>query len=218
MSVGYEYRNDYSENYNDLLDFLEDIQPIKEERKELLNHLSTILYGNITELLTILIGKNRSGISKLMELLQLVFGDYSCAILPQLFTRSIPNLNKSNPILLHLLKKRLVITYEPEKKEILNSEFIKIITEKRNISVKKFNSKEIINFYPNFMIILICNYMPKIDNIDNIKIKEIQFKTEFVENPIKDNQKKINNNINLNFDKWKTDFMLLLINTYKENI
>ncbi len=47
-------------------------------------------------------------------------------------------------------------------------------------------------------------------------MRTINFGTEFVENPTKGHQKKINTNINKNFDSWKMDFMLLLIEYYKK--
>jgi hypothetical protein len=46
----------------------------------------------------------------------------------------------------------------------------------------------------------------------------INFPTEFVDNPINENQKKINVKIDKNFDFWKLDFMLLLIEKYKKYI
>jgi phage/plasmid-associated DNA primase len=66
---------------------------------------------------------------------------------------------------------------------------------------------------------LICNDIPDCDDIDNAfskRLRCINFSTEFVNEPIKENQKKINVNINKNFDYWKLDFMLLLIEKYKK--
>jgi phage/plasmid-associated DNA primase len=54
------------------------------------------------------------------------------------------------------------------------------------------------------------------DNAFSNRLRTIHFNTEFVENPIKENQKKINTKINNNFNKWKSDFMLLLLEKYKE--
>ena len=75
-----------------------------------------------------------------------------------------------------------------------------------------------VEFYANFITLLICNDIPDCDNIDNAfskRLRCLNFPTEFVNEPIKENQKKIDININKNFDFWKLDFMLLLIDYYK---
>jgi phage/plasmid-associated DNA primase len=64
MSAKYDYIETYSENYNELIEFLNDIQPIQEDRDYMLMYLSTSLYGNTLELFTILTGVGRNGKSK----------------------------------------------------------------------------------------------------------------------------------------------------------
>ena len=76
-----------------------------------------------------------------------------------------------------------------------------------------------IEFTGNFITLLICNDIPECDDIDNAfskRLRCINFPTEFVSDPNKENQKKIDVNINQNFDYWKLDFMLLLIEYYKK--
>jgi phage/plasmid-associated DNA primase len=78
-----------------------------------------------------------------------------------------------------------------------------------------------IEFTARFETLLICNDIPDCDDIDNAfskRLRCINFPTEFVLDPKKENQKKINTDINENFDYWKLDFMLLLIDYYKEYI
>ena len=75
-----------------------------------------------------------------------------------------------------------------------------------------------IDFTANFITLLICNDIPDCDDIDNAfskRLRRLNFNTEFVNEPKNENQKKINVNINKNFDDWKLDFMLLLIEYYK---
>jgi phage/plasmid-associated DNA primase len=77
----------------------------------------------------------------------------------------------------------------------------------------------IIEFSPKFITLLICNDIPEIDETDNVfsnRLRTIHFKTEFVENPMIENQKKIDTKINNNFYKWKSNLMLLLLEKYKE--
>jgi len=63
-----------------------------------------------------------------------------------------------------------------------------------------------IDFTANFITLLICNDIPDCDDIDNAfskRLRCLNFPTEFVNEPNKGNQKKIDVNINKNFDYWK---------------
>jgi P4 family phage/plasmid primase-like protien len=219
MSVGYNYSEQHTEKYNELLQFLQDIQPNKEERDYMLTYFSIGLIGNLLELFTILTGCGRNGKSKLVELLKFTFGDYFGAVQSQLFTRPRPDANSPDPGLLSLMKKKIVIASEPEKNSRLNSGFIKFITGRDSTTLRNCHSNDMIDFTANFITLLICNDIPDCDDIDNAfskRLRCINFPTEFVVEPKKENQKIINVNINKNFDYWKLDFMLLLIEHYKK--
>ena len=219
LSVGYNYQEQHTEKYNDLLEFLQDIQPNKEEREYMLTYLSIGLIGNQLELFTILTGCGRNGKSKLIELLKFTLGEYLGSVQSQLFTRPRPDANSPDPGLLSLMKKRIVIASEPEKNSKLNSGFIKFITGRDSTTLRNCHSNDMIDFTAKFITLLICNDIPDCDDIDNAfskRLRCVNFPTEFVNEPKKDNQKKINVNINKNFDFWKLDFMLLLIEYYKK--
>jgi P4 family phage/plasmid primase-like protien len=219
LSVGYDYSDKHTEKYNDLLKFLEDIQPNKEEREYMITYLSTGLIGNLLELFTIFTGSGRNGKSKLVDLIELTFGEYWGTVSSSLFTRKRPDANSPDPGLLSLSTKRIITTSEPEKRENLNSGFIKFLTGKDSTTLRNCHSNEIIKFKPKFITIFICNDIPECDEIDKAfskRLRCINFPTEFVIEPIGENQKKIDVNINKNFEHWKLDFMLLLIEYYKK--
>ena len=161
------------------------------------------------------------GKSKIVELLKYTFGEYFGSVQSQLFTRPRPDANSPDPGLLSLMKKKLVIASEPEKNNKLNSGFIKFITGRDSTTLRNCHSNDMIEFTANFITLLICNDIPDCDDIDNAfskRLRCINFPTEFVTEPKKENQKKIDVNINKNFDFWKLDFMLLLIEKYKKYI
>jgi P4 family phage/plasmid primase-like protien len=219
MSVGYEYNDEHTQKYNELIQFLNEIQPNKEELDYMLTYLSIGLVGNQLELFTILTGSGRNGKSKLIELLNKTFGEYFGSVQSQLFTRPRPDANSPDPGLLNLIKKRIVIASEPEKNSKLNSGFIKFLTGRDSTTLRNCHSNDMIEFSAKFETLLICNDIPDCDDIDNAfskRLRCINFPTEFVNEPKKENQKKINVNINENFDYWKLDFMLLLIDYYKK--
>jgi P4 family phage/plasmid primase-like protien len=219
LSVGYDYKDNHTNKYNELLQFLEDIQPNKEERDYMITYLSIGLIGNLLELFTIFTGCGRNGKSKIIDLIEATFGDYWGTVSSSMFTRKRPDANSPDPGLLSLAKKRIITSSEPEKKEYLNSGFIKFLTGRDTTSLRTCHSNEIIKFKPKFITIFICNDIPECDDIDKAfskRLRCVNFPTEFVNEPIKENQKKINVNINKNFDYWKLDFMLLLIEYYKK--
>jgi len=219
MTVGYNYSPNHTEKYPELLTFLQDIQPNKQELDYMLTYLSIGLVGNLLELFTILTGCGRNGKSKLIELLKATFGDYFGSVQSQLFTRPRPDANSPDPGLLNLFRKRIVIASEPEKNSKLNSGFIKFITGRDSTTLRNCHSNDMIDFTANFITLLICNDIPDCDDIDNAfskRLRCIHYPTEFVSEPTKDNQKKIDVNINKNFDLWKFDFILLLIEYYKK--
>jgi phage/plasmid-associated DNA primase len=146
-------------------------------------------------------------------------GDYFGSVQSQMFTRPRPDANSPDPGLLSLMKKRIVIASEPEKNSKLNSGFIKFITGRDSTTLRNCHSNDMIDFTANFITLLICNDIPDCDDIDNAftkRLRCVNFPTEFVSEPQKPNQKKIDVNINKNFDIWKNDFMLLLIEHYKK--
>jgi P4 family phage/plasmid primase-like protien len=219
MTTGYEYNDKYTNKYKDLLKFLEDIQPNKGEMDYMLTYLSIGLFGNELELFTILTGNGRNGKSKLIELLKATFGEYFGSVQSQLFTRPRPDANSPDPGLLSLAKKRVVISSEPEKNSKLNSGFIKFITGRDSTTLRNCHSNDMIDFTAKFITLFVCNDIPECDEIDNAfskRLRCINFPTEFVDKPTKENQKKIDVNINNNFEYWRNDFMLLLIGYYKK--
>jgi putative DNA primase/helicase len=148
-------------------------------------------------------------------------GEYFGSVQSQLFTRPRPDANSPDPGLLSLMNKKVVIASEPEKNAKLNSGFIKFITGRDSTTLRNCHSNNMIDFSAKFITLLICNDIPDCDDIDNAfskRLRCINFPTEFVNEPIKENQKKIDVNINKNFEHWKLDFMLLLIEKYKKYI
>lgn len=221
MSVGYNYNSNYSEKYEELLKFLEDIQPNKNIRDYLMHHVSHALYGNTSELFTILTGNGRNGKSKFINLLNHTFGDYSGTVGPELFTRPPPDHRSPDPGLLNLVKKKIVIGSEPGKNEKLNSAFIKFITGRDQKELRNCHSNSMVNFKANFVTFLNCNDIPETDDIDEAfskRLRCVKFPTEFCNNPIKEDQKLCNEKINEKFDDWKVDFMIFLINLYKNYV
>ena len=222
MSVNYDFPKEYSENKENLINFLEEILPIDEDREYFLKYLSTALIGlNECELFTILTGSGRNGKSKLIELIGLTFGDYFGNPKCKLLTGSRPDENSPEPGLLSLRKKKIIICVEPEKGDKLNSGFLKFITGNDKQNLRECHKNEMISFKANFATMMVCNDIPGCDDIDNALIKRlrcINFPTEFVKHPKESHQKKINVKLQENLINWKEDFILLLLEYYQKYI
>ena len=217
MSVGYDYIDKHTEQFKLLNIFLCDIQPVEEERNYILTYFSICLVGNLLELFTILSGIGRNGKTKFVELVKMTFGDYFGAVESQMFTRPRPSASSPDPGLLNLMKKKIIVASEPEKNSKLNSGFIKFITGRDTTTLRNCHQNEMIDFKANFVTFLLCNVIPDVDDMDNAfskRLRSINFPTEFVDNPSKENEKKINAEVNDQFQYWKQDFMLLLISYY----
>lgn len=180
--------------------------------------MSTGLIGlNKCELFTVLTGVGRNGKSKLIQLIKYAFGDYFGDAKCKLLTGSRPDENSPEPGLLALKNKRIVICSEPEKKDKLNTGFIKFITGNDYTNLRECHKNDMVSFKANFITLLVCNKIPDCDEIDNAfakRLRCINFPTEFVKNPTKENQKLINENLQDNLEKWKSDFMYLIIQYY----
>lgn len=219
LSVDYNYIHKHSKKYGELFHFLEDIQPNKEEREFLLTYLSHALYENMMEWFTILTGAGRNGKSKLIELIKKTFGNYYGSVKSQMFTRQQPDASSPDPGLLNLQHKKIVIASEPEKRAKLNSGFIKFITGRDSTQLRECHKNEMRDFEPTFITLFVCNDIPETDEIDTAfskRLRCINFPTEFCDNPVNENQKQIDTNINEKFDEWRADFMLLLIECFRK--
>jgi len=227
MSVEYDYIDEKSEEYNKeiesrLLKFLEEIQPNKSQREYLLTYLSTCIIGlNLLQHFVIFLGEGRNGKGVITTLLSKTFGEYFSSFKSKLLTKPSTDANLADPMILDLRKRRVCIGSEPENNEKINTGFTKLLTGRDKIKTRYNHGNEMIEFEVNFKIILLCNKVPEADHDDKAyrrRLKCIEFPTTFVDNPINENEKKIN--YNLNIDEFKQYFILILIkyfNNYEEN-
>ena len=211
MSVGYNYTSQYSENKNDLLDFLNGILPDPIVKDYFLTYLSTALIGGDDhKLFTILIGKGKNGKKQLMQLIKLTFGDYFCGMeLSEL---------KSKEDLYKLHKKRIVIFNKNDGNT--DKQFIKYFVENKELELNNDNK---IKFTTRFIPFLMTNNINGINTINSCitnKLRYIHFPSEFVDDPKFLNQKqKVDEKIlNDKFKLWTGDFMLLLLEYYQSYI
>lgn len=222
MSVGYDYIENYTNHKDDLFTFLEDIQPIELERDYLLKYTSTGLSGeNNEEIAIFLSGKTRNGKTKYKDLVAHTLGEYFVTFASNLLTMPRPAPNCPQPELLAFRNKRFALGSEPEVVNgKINTSFFKFFTGNEMIPCRNLYDKKIIEFEPTHKIGILCNNIPVMDDNNDEAVWErtrcIEFPIKFVDNPTKENERKINRNLKQVLPLWKQDFMLLLIEKYKE--
>lgn len=191
-SVGYDYKANHSNSYNELLQFLEDILPNENEREFMLTYLSIALCENILKWITSFVGTGNNGKSALLQLIRTTFGDYYGVVPDQLSALSE---------LTHMQNKKLITSHDFNFGDKLNTNFIKFVTEQK------------------FVTLLETNAVLDLDQFDPLvsaRLRCIVFSTVFCNNPVRPNEKKSNANICDKFDEWKADFMLLLLEHNKK--
>jgi P4 family phage/plasmid primase-like protien len=220
MTTGYDYISTHSEHKIELDKFLEDIQPNETERNYMITYFSLSLIGiNTQEIFNVMTGVGRNGKSKFAELLNLTFGNYFETISASLLTKEQPSANAPRPELLLLKNKRLVVASEPENNQKMNASFVKLLTGNDPVTARNLYDNDIITFIPKFNLTLLCNDIPAFDKNDEAiwdRARCIEFPIKFTNNPQGKNQKQIDYKLKEKLVNWNQDFMLMLIDKYKE--
>ena len=180
------------------------------------------LFSNKYESLYIHSGMGGNGKGLLSSMLIKGLGDYIyCA--DNTFLTSIFKSGLANPTLAKCKGIRYLLVSEPDNgtDEVkFNIDFIKMLTGGDIITTRDLY-KSNISYKPQFTPFVQCNKKPKLSKLDNgvkRRLKIINFPFNFVENPVKPNERLINNTLKdkLNNDFYK-ELILLLIDIASEH-
>jgi P4 family phage/plasmid primase-like protien len=174
-------------NYNrykqDLLTFIKQIIPIDEVRNYSMRWLSKCLSGeNRDEGFYIWTGSGGNGKSKLIELMQMVLGEYACGLPVSLITSKRASSNSATPEMERTKGVRLVVMQEPEADENINIGLMKELTGNDKIIARGLY-KEPVEFNPQFKMLLMCNDLPSIPSNDDgtwRRLQVVDFISKFV--------------------------------------
>jgi len=195
--------------------FFNDILPI-EEREYLLTILSTCLTGNILQNVFVLEGRGGNGKSVLAKLVHDTFGTYSYQPKSQIATRKSENANEANSALAKFRDKRVIMISEPNEKEQLQTDKLKMWTGGEPISCRNLHQNET-EFQPRFKLFILCNDKPKLSTNDGgikRRLKVIRFPYQFTD-PNKANYKQGDPEISEKLGECKREFVELLLEYYK---
>ena len=223
FSTGYNYNMDYNENHPDIV-YLENIikliQPNESVRIFMLAHIASFLKGgNRDQKIVFWIGPGgANGKSTIQNLISNAFGRYYKYIENTIVTKERGNSNEASPDILELKGVRITILSELEPGVKIHAGFLKRLTGGDPLKGRDLYSSDILEFIPQFKMILISNILPEFNSVnDNAvwrRIRVINFNQKFVDKPTNPNEHKIDNDLPKRLESLRAAFMWLLINKY----
>jgi P4 family phage/plasmid primase-like protien len=220
FSTGYEYL-EYDESHNEvneIYDFLAKIITNKKVREYLLKVLGKSLLGIPDEKFYIWTGlSGANGKSTLINFLENTLGEYITSVDVSLLTNRRANSSNASPDIIRLRGKRMFTFQEPEHDDKLRTGILKQFTGGDTIIAREL-FKAPISFKLQGTMIMCCNDLPTVLSSDGgtwRRIRVIEFKSRFCDNPIKENEFKIDPKLKFKLKTWRPYFMSILIHWYK---
>ena len=220
LSTGYDYieYDPESVEVKDIFSFLTQIIPNDKVREYLLKILGRSLVGINDEKFYIFSGESgANGKSTLINFLEYTLGDYNTSADVSLLTNNKALSSSASPDVIRLKGKRQVVFSEPEPTDILKTSIIKVFSGGDSIISRELY-KAPVSFKLQASMIMMCNDLPAINSCDGgtfRRLRVINFTSKFCENPIKDNEFRIDSTIKTKIKNWRPYFMSILLHYYK---
>ena len=219
FSTGYDYI-DYDEtcpHTQDIYTFLGQIIPNKRVLEYTLKVLGKALIGAPDERFYIWTGlSGANGKSTLVNFLENTLGDYITGVDVSLLTNKRGSSSNASPDVVRLRGKRIFTFQEPEHDDKLRTGILKQYTGGDTIIAREL-FKAPVTFKLQGTMIMCCNDLPTVTSCDGgtwRRIRVVEFKSRFCDNPIKDNEFKIDPSIKYKIKMWRPYFMSILIHWY----
>jgi P4 family phage/plasmid primase-like protien len=220
FSTGYDYL-EYDESCphtQDIYTFLGQIIPNKRVLEYTLKVLGKALVGIPEERFYIWTGlSGANGKSTLVNFLENTLGDYITGVDVSLLTNKRGSSSNASPDVVRLRGKRIFTFQEPEHDDKLRTGILKQYTGGDTIIAREL-FKAPISFKLQGTMIMCCNDLPTVTSIDGgtwRRIRVVEFKSRFCENPVKENEFKIDPSIKHKIKYWRPFFMSILIYWYQ---
>lgn len=221
FSTGYDYI-DYDETntqVQEIYEFLSKIITDKKVREYLLKVLGKALVGIPDERFYIWTGvSGANGKSTLVNFLEHTLGDYTTSVDVSLLTNKRTGSSNASPDVIRLRGKRIFTFQEPEHDDKLRTGILKQFTGGDTIIAREL-FKAPVTFKLQGTMIMCCNDLPAVTSIDGgtwRRIRVVEFKSRFCDNPVKENEFKIDSTIKHKIKEWRPYFMSILIHWYNK--
>jgi len=167
------------------------------------------------------IGIGQNGKSVLINLMELVLGDYKGDVPLTLVTEKRGKVGGLTPEIVELKGVRFAVMAEPQKGDKINEGMMKQLTSgKDRLQGRAPYMPQTISFLPQFKLVVTCNVFMEIKSNDWgtwRRIRAVPFKSLFTQNPVAGDREKpyqfqIDECIDEKFDSWKEVFAAMLVN------
>jgi len=202
-------------------DFMDKLFPRPELCKYMWDHLASTLVGNsANQTMNMYIGNGQNGKSVLVNLMELVLGDYKGDVPLTMITGSRANVGSVTPEIVQLKGIRYAVMQEPSKDDVINEGPMKALTSGTDVLTGRAPyMTSSISFVPQLKLVVCSNTLMKIKTTDHgtwRRIRVVPFESLFTENPVEGDknkpfQFKLDMNIKERFPLWKEVFAYMLV-------
>jgi len=206
---------------DEINDFMDKLFPEKELCQYMWDHLASTLIGTATnQTFNMYIGIGQNGKSVLVNLMEMVLGDYKGDVPLTLVTEKRGKVGGLTPEIVELKGIRYAVMAEPQKGDKINEGMMKQLTSgKDRLQGRAPYMPQTISFLPQFKLVVTCNVFMEIKSNDHgtwRRIRAVPFKSLFTKNPVKDDKDKpyqflLDEYIDEKFDSWKEVFAAMLV-------
>lgn len=207
-----------SSKLNIVKKFIMDIQPEEDIRNYILDLFASCLAGNNKDQkFNIWTGTGSNGKSLLITLMMESLGDYACGLPPEVLTRASMDPDKASPTMAKTKGKRFVVFEETENTDQIYVGKMKAYSGGVKIQARKLH-KDVIEFYPQFKMFMLCNKLPRIHSNDGgtwRRIRRVPFEMKYVDNPMEEYERLIDRGLEDVLTKCKEEFIYMLVERYK---
>uniref|UniRef100_A0A6C0JE41 SF3 helicase domain-containing protein n=1 Tax=viral metagenome TaxID=1070528 RepID=A0A6C0JE41_9ZZZZ len=212
---------DHGKIMDEINDFMNKLFPEKELCDYMWDHLSSTLIGTASnQTFNMYIGIGQNGKSVLVNLMEMVLGDYKGDVPLTLVTEKRGKVGGLTPEIVELKGIRYAVMAEPQKGDKINEGMMKTLTSgKDRLQGRAPYMPQTISFLPQFKLVVTCNVFMEVKSNDHgtwRRIRAVPFKSLFTKNPVNDDKEKpfqfmLDEYIDEKFDSWKEVFAAMLV-------
>ena len=215
-----ELNDEHLKIKSEIDDFMEKLFPNPELLTYMWDHLSSTMLGICKEqTINMYIGIGQNGKSVLVNLMELVLGEYKGDVPLSLITQQRTKIGGLAPELVQLKGVRYAVIQEPSKGDRINEGIMKQLTGGDPVQARSPYMTQIITYIPHFKLVVCSNEFMDIQSQDHgtwRRIRVVDFESLFTDNPIttdsnKPHQYLLDRDIKEKFQSWKEVFASLLV-------
>jgi P4 family phage/plasmid primase-like protien len=180
---------------DEINDFMDKLFPVKELCEYMWDHLASTLIGTSTnQTFNMYIGIGQNGKSVLVNLMEMVLGDYKGDVPLTLVTEKRGKVGGLTPEIVELKGIRYAVMQEPSKGDKINEGIMKALTSgKDRLQGRAPYMTQTISFVPQFKLVVTCNNLMEIKSNDHgtwRRIRTVPFLSLFTKNPVNNDKDK----------------------------